>query len=67
METSDQILQSDILGMFEARHSRSIKNRDGLLKAGVRSVEDQQQFNWKLLHTTSRQDCIFVRVPFQRR
>jgi hypothetical protein len=35
METSDQILQSDIMGMFEARHSRSIKNRDGFLKAGV--------------------------------
>jgi len=38
METSDQILQSDILGMFEARHSRSIKDRDGLLKAGVEAL-----------------------------
>ena len=38
METSDQILQSDILGMFEARHSRSIKNRDGFLKAGVEAL-----------------------------
>ena len=38
METSDQILQSDIMGMFEARHSRSIKNRDGFLKAGVEAL-----------------------------
>ena len=38
METSEQILQSDILGMFEARQSRSIKNRDGFLKAGVESL-----------------------------
>jgi hypothetical protein len=38
METSEQILQSDILGMFEARQSRSIKNRDGFLKAGVEAL-----------------------------
>jgi|TARA_B110000977_G_scaffold118552_1_gene152982 hypothetical protein len=38
MDTSEQILQSDILGMFEARQSRSIKNRDGFLKAGVKAL-----------------------------
>jgi hypothetical protein len=38
MVTSDQILQSDILGMFEARHSRSIKNHNGFLKAGVEAL-----------------------------
>ena len=38
MDTSEEILQSDILGMFEARQSRSIKNRDGFLKASVEAL-----------------------------
>ena len=38
MDTSEQILQSDILCMFEARQSQSIKSRDGFLKTGVEAL-----------------------------
>ena len=38
MATSEHILQSDILGMFEASQSQSIKSHYGFLKAGVEAL-----------------------------
>lgn len=38
MNSVAPILQDDIPGVFEARQDRSVKNRDGFLKAGVQAL-----------------------------
>ena len=38
MQTSDYVLKEGIPGVFEARQSRSIKNRDSFIRAGIEAL-----------------------------
>jgi AcrR family transcriptional regulator len=40
MSAVDSLLKQDVPGVFEARQSRSVKNRDGFLKAGIDALNE---------------------------
>ena len=64
MNAAEQILQPGIPGLFEARQSRSIKNRDYFLKVDVEAINNlpfgdiKRQFGRQILYTFSRQRCV---------